>query len=111
MDKILIGAYGELLASKWLGNRGFTIIDRNYVNGKLEADILAAKDGVLHIVEVKTRTLDSGFPMEGAVSRTKLKNMRFMASRILGADERFNVYKDVSVDVLLVGIEYIQSVV
>jgi putative endonuclease len=50
-------AYGEQsenLASQFLQQNGFTIIERNYFARKLgELDIIATKDEVLHFIEVK----------------------------------------------------------
>jgi putative endonuclease len=48
------GAIGERVAAKYLENKGFFIIDRNYRKKWGELDIISKKDGVLHFVEVKT---------------------------------------------------------
>ena len=48
------GAMGEDIASKYLEKKGFSIIDRNYRRKWGELDIVAQKDGIIHIVEVKT---------------------------------------------------------
>ena len=49
-----IGAKGEEVATKWLENKGFSIIDRNYRKKWGELDIVAEKKGLIHFVEVKT---------------------------------------------------------
>lgn len=50
-----IGSLGEEIVTKYLINKGFLIIERNYMEEKIgEIDIIAAKDGVLHFIEVKT---------------------------------------------------------
>ncbi len=55
MDTKNKGSLGERLAIKFLLSKGFEIIDQNVRLGKLsELDIVATKDNVLHIVEVKT---------------------------------------------------------
>ncbi|WP_286971475.1 YraN family protein, partial [Flavobacterium sp. UBA4854] len=44
---------------------GYSIIERNFVIQKAEIDIIAQKDNVLAIVEVKTRSsLDFGSPQD-----------------------------------------------
>ncbi|MBL7728247.1 MAG: YraN family protein, partial [Dinghuibacter sp.] len=50
------GAKGERLAAMWLEANGFTIVERNWRHGRYEIDLLAHRDGILHVVEVKTRT-------------------------------------------------------
>ncbi len=67
------GKTGELLARRWLQERGFDICHCNWRHGYDEIDIIACRNGVLHFVEVKTRSsLRYGFP-ETAVTLKKLK--------------------------------------
>jgi len=49
-----IGAKGEEIATKWLGNKGFFVIDKNYKRKWGELDIIVQKDRIVHFVEVKT---------------------------------------------------------
>jgi putative endonuclease len=57
------GFLGENIAAEYLAGLGFAILERNWRYKHLEIDIIASKDGLLHIVEVKTRTsLHFGFP-------------------------------------------------
>ncbi|MEI6296594.1 MAG: YraN family protein [bacterium] len=49
-----IGKAGEDVISKYLINKGYTIIERNYWKKYGEIDIVAKKDDVLHFVEVKS---------------------------------------------------------
>lgn len=55
-----IGELGEDIACKWLENKGYKVIDRNYTKKWGEIDIVAERGGVTHFVEVKSskRTLD-----------------------------------------------------
>ena len=60
-----LGKLGEDLAASHLEENGYTIRERNYVSNKAEIDIIAEKDSVLAIVEVKTRSsLDFGSPQD-----------------------------------------------
>ncbi|WP_457605414.1 YraN family protein [Nitratifractor sp.] len=53
------GNEGEELATRFLEEAGFAIVERNYYARKLgEIDIIARKDGVLHFVEVKSARRD-----------------------------------------------------
>ena len=55
MDTKNKGSLGERLAIRLLISKGFEIIDQNVRLGKLsELDIVATKNKVLHIIEVKT---------------------------------------------------------
>jgi putative endonuclease len=71
----LTGKRGEELGAAWLKQNGFTILNRNWRVGRIETDIIATREGVLHFIEVKTRrTLKFGNPEE-KVDRRKLNNM------------------------------------
>lgn len=70
------GKDGESLASKYLCRRGFEVKFCNWRSGHYEIDIIAALDGVVHFVEVKTRhSMTYGYPEE-SVSKRKLNNMK-----------------------------------
>ncbi|MCL6096679.1 MAG: YraN family protein [Patescibacteria group bacterium] len=47
---------GEEIATNYLKNKGYKIIERNFRKGYGEIDIIAIKDNILIFVEVKTRT-------------------------------------------------------
>lgn len=55
------GRLGEDIAAKFLEQREFAIIDRNFSRKTGELDIIARKGNVLHIIEVKT-ALCNEFP-------------------------------------------------
>ncbi|MBE8725052.1 YraN family protein [Flavobacterium hungaricum] len=60
-----LGKKGEELAAAHLKENGYKILVRNYVFQKAEIDIIAQKESVLAIVEVKTRSsLDFGAPQD-----------------------------------------------
>lgn len=76
------GKEGEELAAAWLAAQGFELLYRNWKHSYFELDVVAAKDGILHFVEVKTRTTDTyGHPEEGVTSK-KLE-------RLMNAGEEF----------------------
>jgi putative endonuclease len=68
-----IGRRGEDLAQEYLLRQGFTLLHRNWRNGRYELDLVAEKEGVLHIVEVKTRVAGNLTSPEGAYTRAKFK--------------------------------------
>ncbi|MDO7172287.1 YraN family protein [Mariniflexile sp. AS56] len=60
-----LGKKGEELAVEFLLKNGYDIIERNYRFDKAEVDIIAKKDSILAIIEVKTRsTVDFGNPQD-----------------------------------------------
>lgn len=60
-----LGKRGEQLAVSHLEESGYQILERNWTSGKAEVDIIAQKDGVLAVVEVKTRSSDGfGLPQD-----------------------------------------------
>ncbi|WEK33782.1 MAG: YraN family protein [Candidatus Pseudobacter hemicellulosilyticus] len=70
-----IGKKGETLATNWLQQQGYTILHQNWCYYHYEIDVIAAKKGILHFVEVKTRSSSYfGLPEE-SVSKKKISNM------------------------------------
>lgn len=79
------GAEGENIAAKFLIDKGYQIIDRNFKNIKGrqlgEVDIIAKKDEEIIFVEVKTRNLEKyqdTLPEENITSQ-KLKKINKIA--------------------------------
>lgn len=54
MTTKVIGDIGERVCSRFLERMGFTVIARNYRKKWGELDIVAVKDGLLHVFEVKS---------------------------------------------------------
>jgi len=60
-----LGKKGEVEAAEFLEKKGYVIMQRNFVFQNAEIDIIAQKDNILAIVEVKTRSsLDFGLPQD-----------------------------------------------
>ncbi len=65
MQKKYLGQLGEQIAVRYLSQRGYHILERNYHCHWGELDIVAEKEQRLYFVEVKTRTsLSHGRPEE-----------------------------------------------
>lgn len=69
-----LGKMGEDAAIKYLENHDYVIRHRNWRKGHLELDIVAAKDNMLIIVEVKTRSNALFAKPEDAVYIKKIKH-------------------------------------
>lgn len=96
-NKKVIGKEGEEIAAKFLTQKGFEILERNYQYSHGEIDIVAKDNGVLVFVEVKTRlNLEFGEP-EYAINKKKIQQIKKMAELYLfdkeidEADCRFDV--------------------
>lgn len=74
----VIGKLGEEIATRFLQQNGYTILERNFSTSFAEADIIALQNKTIVIVEVKTRknyeyTLAS--EAVNNIKKTKLKNI------------------------------------
>jgi len=60
-----LGKLGEELAVAYLQQNGYAILETNFTFQKAEIDIIAQKENVLAIVEVKTRSsIEFGLPQD-----------------------------------------------
>ena len=91
-----LGIKGELLAADFLQKSGYEILETNWVFQKAEIDIIAQKDTILAIVEVKTRTsADFGLPQD-FVKGKKIQNLvkavdQYMIENDLDLEVRFDI--------------------
>ncbi len=68
-----LGKKGEELAVEFLLKKNYEILETNWVYEKAEIDIIAKKDNILAIIEVKTRSsLEYGLPQD-FVKQKKIK--------------------------------------
>lgn len=74
-----LGKLGEELAVDFLHKNGYDILETNWVFQKAEIDIIAQKENILAIVEVKTRsTVDFGLPQDFV----KLKKIQLLVKAV-----------------------------
>lgn len=78
------GNKGEEIAVKFLRDKGFSIVEKNYYASRYgEIDIIALDKNELVFVEVKTRTTNNfGHPLE-SISQAKLQKMRLAATHYI----------------------------
>lgn len=72
----IIGKFGEILAKKYLMNKGYRIIDTNIKLGYYELDIITYYQGIYIFFEIKTRTNLSLGSAEDAINRHKIKFLK-----------------------------------
>lgn len=98
MNKTAIGKSGEDLACKFLKQKGYKVLERNFRIRGGEIDIVALDSNTLVYVEVKTRTSHKfGLPEE-SVNYYKLKFLERAAK--FYRSSRYNLPKLERIDVI-----------
>jgi putative endonuclease len=91
-----LGKKGEEISVAFLEKNGYTIRETNFVFQKAEIDIIAQKDNILAVVEVKTRSsLEFGNPQD-FVKPAKIKLLvkaidQYVISNNLDLEVRFDI--------------------
>lgn len=97
-----LGKLGEQLAVDYLQKNGFEILETNWTFQKAEIDIIAQKENILAVVEVKTRSsIEFGLPQD-FVKPAKIQLLvkainEYVVSKDLNLNVRFDiiaVYKE-----------------
>ena len=101
-----LGMAGEKLALQWLRKNDFEILHHNWRYSYHEIDIIAVKNGLLHIIEVKTRTNNTGGYPEQSVSKKKFKHLQRAAEEFLFQHPE---YRDIRFDILAITMPYHQE--
>lgn len=90
------GKLGEQLAQKHLMEQGFSILEVNYRMGKLEADIVAYKKGLVVFAEVKTRrSVDFGEPEDFVTPQKQRAYIRLADNYMIEHDRDEEVRFDI----------------
>ncbi|PXW14395.1 putative endonuclease [Chryseobacterium sp. CBTAP 102] len=93
------GKIAENLAADYLQKNGYTIKARNFRFKQNEIDIIAEKDNLIIIVEVKARSTDIFLLPQEAVTKTKIKSIVSAANHYL---EEFNKDQEARFDIISV---------
>ena len=88
----VFGHEGEQIATDFLIKKGYQILKRNYRYDRAEIDILAQKEDILAIVEVKSRTSDFLEDISQTINPSKIK-------RLVKAANQYVVENDLDVEV------------
>ncbi len=81
VDKVVetAGRQAEAVAARYLANQGYEILAQNWRTKLCEIDIVAQKDQVVHLVEVKYRKKQTQGDGLQAITPKKLRQMKFAA--------------------------------
>jgi putative endonuclease len=82
-EHLEVGKEGEELAANWLQQNGYEILHRNWRHSHYEIDIIASKENILHIIEVKLRRFSPFGHPEDSVNRKKFRNLQKAADEFL----------------------------
>jgi putative endonuclease len=91
-----LGKLGEELAVDFLQKNGYSILETNWTFQKAEIDIIAQKNTVLAVVEVKTRSsIEFGLPQD-FVKPKKIQLLvkainEYIISKDLDVEARFDI--------------------
>jgi putative endonuclease len=94
-----LGKAAEDLAVTHLQKNGYTILVRNFRFQKAEIDIIAEKDNLIVVIEVKARSTDAFMLPQEAVTKTKIKRLVSAASHFM---EEFSKDQEVRFDIISV---------
>lgn len=78
-----IGEQGEKMALNWLKQKGYEVLHLNWRYSYYEIDIIARKNNILHIIEVKSRKYYPGAYPEEKVTRKKFGHLQKAADQYL----------------------------
>ncbi|NML58310.1 YraN family protein [Chryseobacterium cheonjiense] len=92
-----LGKKAEELAAGFLLKNGYKILARNFRYQKAEIDIIAEKDNLIIICEVKARSTDVFNLPQESVNKKKIKLLVSAADYYL---KEFNVTKEVRFDII-----------
>ena len=94
-----LGKKAEDLAAEFLVKNGYKILVRNFRYQKAEIDIIAEKDHLIIITEVKARSTDAFMLPQQAVNKRKISLIVSAANHFM---EEFNKNQEVRFDIISV---------
>lgn len=98
-----LGKLGEELAVAFLRENGYEILNQNWVFQKAEVDIIAQKDSILAIVEVKTRSsLDFGSPQDFVKQKKIQLLIKAVNAYINDREKDFNEDLNIRFDIIAI---------
>jgi len=98
-ERWLRGKKGEELARNYLEARGFVILHVHWQHGHKELDIVAERGEMLHIVEVRSRTVPYMVEPSQTVQYQKQRNVMAAARAYL---YKYRIVKEVQFDIVSV---------
>ncbi len=97
MNKKQVGKENEELAQKFLENKGYHILDKNFSTRYGEIDIIAKKENILIFIEVRSKSYNHfGKPFE-TIDKNKIKKILKTAQTYISKEnlDNFDIRFDV----------------
>ena len=74
-ENLEIGRLGEVIAKRYLQNKGYRIIAQNYRTRYAEIDLIARSKDILVFIEVRTRKDEQLGTPEESIKRAKIRRL------------------------------------
>ena len=105
-QKRKFGDGGELIAKKYLNEKGYAFIESNYQKPWGEIDLIFKKEGALIFVEVKTRDLSNveHYLPEYSVNRNKIRKLQKICETYL-QEKKLPFNQKWQIDVISIAID------
>ncbi len=97
-----LGKKGEQKAADYLISKGYEILEQNWIYNHKEIDLIAKKDDLLIIAEIKTRSTERWEHPKEAITNNKIKYL-------VDATEAYILTKDIDLEVRFDVISVIQN--
>jgi putative endonuclease len=97
------GILGEELAGRFLLERGYQLIDRNYRTREGEVDIVATKDNCLVFFEVRTKRNRAFGTPEESITAKKMEHLRAAANKYI--ENHVNLPQSWRIDVVCIELD------
>lgn len=98
-----VGKKGEEIAAKFLQEKGYKILERNYSTKFGEIDLIATKNNVLSFIEVKLKQSEDFGTPEEMIGRGKLARVQHMAEYyLLENSDKAKTYETYSIDAVCI---------
>ena len=98
-----VGKEGEDIAAKFLSDKGYKILERNYYTRFGEIDLVVEKNDILAFVEVKLKHGDVFGTPEEMIGSFKLSQVQRMAEfYLMDKPNMAKIYKTYSIDAVCI---------
>ncbi len=85
------GTLGENIATNYLIENGFVILERNWRYKHCEVDVICQKNNILHFIEVKTRLTNQFGNPEESINEKKMNALKKAAEEYLNQNTTWNL--------------------